>query len=121
MTHISKFLVLRGELSSDEDLRFDGTLDGHLHIHGATLTLGETATVDGNLRAKQVIVRGMVQGSIAADRIELTATAKVAGNLIAERVVIADGATFNGGVYMGRRTIARRVAEYRARQAAASP
>ena len=45
MTHIDKFVVFKGELSSDEDLRFDGTLKGHLHIRDATLTLGETATV----------------------------------------------------------------------------
>jgi cytoskeletal protein CcmA (bactofilin family) len=122
MTHIGKFFVFKGELSSHEDLHFDGTLKGHLYIDDATLTLGETATVDADIRAKQVIVQGTVQGSIAAgDRIELTATAKVTGSLTAERVVIADGASFNGGVYMGRRTIARRVAQYRAGQTAARP
>ena len=119
MTHISKFFVLNGELSSEEDLHFDGTLKGHLYIDDAMLTLSETATVDAEIRAKQVIVRGTVQGSITAgDRIELTATATVHGTLTAERVVIADGASFNGSVYMGRRTIARRVAQYRAGQAA---
>ncbi len=122
MTHIGKFFVFKGELSSHEDLHFDGTLKGHLYIDDATLTLGETATVVADIRAKQVIVQGTVQGSIAAgDRIELTATAKVHGSLIAERVVIADGARLNGGVYMGRRTIARRVAQYRAGQTAAHP
>jgi cytoskeletal protein CcmA (bactofilin family) len=122
MTHISRSVVLRGELSSDEDLRFDGTLQGHLYLDDATLTLGETATVDADIRAKQVIVQGTVQGSIAAGhRIELTASAKVTGSLSAERVVIADGARFNGDVYMGRRTIARRVAQYRADHAAVRP
>ena len=67
-------------------------------------------------------MQGTVQGSIAAgDRIELTATAKVNGGLTAARVVIADGANFNGSVYMGRRTIARRVAQHRAKQMAARP
>jgi cytoskeletal protein CcmA (bactofilin family) len=122
MTHIGKSVVFKGELSSDEDLRFDGTLTGHLHIRDATLTVGETATVDADIRARQVVVQGTVQGSIAAgDRIELTATAKVNGSLTAERVVIADGARFNGVVDMGRRTIARKVAQYRAGQTAARP
>jgi cytoskeletal protein CcmA (bactofilin family) len=119
MTHISRFFVLRGELSSDADLRFDGTLDGHLSVHDATLTVGETATVDADVRAKQVVVQGTVRGSIDGDRIELTATANVTGSLAAENVVIADGARFQGSVYMGRRTIARRVAQYRAGQTAA--
>jgi cytoskeletal protein CcmA (bactofilin family) len=122
MTHISRSVVLRGELSSDEDLRFDGTLKGQLSLDDATLTLGETATVEADIRAKQVIVHGTVKGSIAAGhRIELTASARVTGTLSAERVVIADGARFNGDVYMGRRTIARRVAQYRAEHAAVRP
>jgi cytoskeletal protein CcmA (bactofilin family) len=122
MTHIGECFFLEGELSSDEDLRFDGALKGHLYIDGATLTLGETATVDADIRAKEVVVHGTVQGSIAAgDRIELTATAKVNGHLTAERVLIADGASFNGGVYMGRRTIARKVAQYRAGKTTAHP
>jgi cytoskeletal protein CcmA (bactofilin family) len=122
MTHIGKCFVLTGELSSDQDLRFDGTLRGHLYLEDATLTVGETATVDADIRAKQVIVQGTVQGSIdASERVELTASATVHGSLSAERVVIADGARFNGGVYMGRRTIARRVAQYKAGKTAPSP
>jgi cytoskeletal protein CcmA (bactofilin family) len=120
MTQIGKCFVLKGELSSDEDLHFDGTLQGHLSIEHGTLTLGETATVNADIHAKQVIVQGTVQGSIAAsDRVELTATANVNGSLSADRVVIADGARFNGDVYMGRRTIARRVAQYKAGKTAA--
>lgn len=120
MIYIGKSVVFEGELSSDEDMLFDGTLKGHLHIRDATLTVGKTATVDADIRAKQVVVLGTVQGSIAAgDRIELTATAKVNGSLTAERVVIADGARFNGDVDMGRRTIAMKVAQYRAGQTAA--
>ena len=119
MMHIGKRVVFMGELSSDEDLRFDGTLKGQICVQDATLTLGETATVDADIRAREVIVQGTVQGSISArHRIELTPTANVNGSLVAERVVIADGASFNGAVYMGRRTIARRVAQYRAAQAA---
>ena len=120
MTHIGKSVVFDGELTSNEDLHFDGTLKGHLHVRNATLTIGEGATVEADVRAKQVVVLGTVQGSIAAgDRIELTATAKVTGSLIAERVVIAEGASFSGRVDMGRRTIATRMAQFKAGQTAA--
>ena len=120
MTHIGKSVVFDGELTSDEDLRFEGTLKGHIHIREATLTIGEGATVQADIRARQVVVYGTVQGSIAAgERIELAATATVNGSLSAERVVIADGASFNGGVDMGRRTIATKMAQYKAGQTAA--
>jgi len=45
MTHIGKSVVFDGELTSDEDLKFDGTLKGHLHVRDATLTIGDGATV----------------------------------------------------------------------------
>ena len=120
MNTIGKSVVFDGELTSDEDLQIDGTLKGHLHVRDATLKIGETATIEADIRAKYVIVQGTVQGSIAAgDRIELTATAKVTGSLTAERVVLADGARFNGGVDMGRRTIATKMAQYKSGQPAA--
>lgn len=120
MTHIGKSVTFDGELTSDEDLRFDGTLKGHLHIRNSTLTIGDGATVEADIRARRVIVQGTVDGSIAAgERIELTASSKVSGSLSAERVVIADGARFNGSVDMGRRTIATKMAQYKAGQPAA--
>jgi cytoskeletal protein CcmA (bactofilin family) len=120
MTHIGKSVVFDGELTSDEDLRFEGTLKGHIHIREATLTIGESASVEADIRARQVVVHGRVQGSISAgDRIELAATATVNGSLTAERVVIADGARFNGGVDMGRRTIATKMAQHKAGQTVA--
>ena len=120
MTHIGKSVVFDGELTSDEDLRFDGTMKGHIHLRDAALTIGETASVKADIRAKQVVVLGSVEGSIAAgERIELTASAQVTGSLTAERVVIADGARFSGGVDMGRRTIATKMAQFKAEQTAA--
>jgi cytoskeletal protein CcmA (bactofilin family) len=120
MTHIGKSVIFDGELTCDEDLRIDGRLKGHLNVREGTVTVGEFATLDADIRARQVVVQGTVAGSIAATlRIELTASAKVNGSLTAERVVIADGARFNGGVDMGRRTIATKMAQYRAGQPAA--
>lgn len=120
MTHIGASIVFDGTLSSDEDLRFEGTLIGHIHLRNASLTIGESATVEADIRAKQVMVQGTVQGSIAAaERIELAASARVSGSLTAERVVIADGARFNGGVDMGRRTIASKMAQSKAGQTGA--
>src|SRR5688572_8626881 len=120
MTHFGTSVFFDGELTSDEDLHIDGTLKGHLHVRGGTVTIGESATIEANVRAKQVVVLGTVQGSIAAnDRIELTATARVSGSLSAERIVIADGARFSGGVDMGRRTIATKMAQFKAGQAGA--
>ena len=119
MTHIGKSVVFDGELTADEDLRIDGTVKGHLHARDVTITISEGATIEANIRAKRVVVQGTVDGSISAgERIELAASARVTGSLTAERVVIADGARFSGGVDMGRRTIATKMAQFKAGQAA---
>jgi cytoskeletal protein CcmA (bactofilin family) len=120
MTHIGKAVVFDGELTSEEDLHFDGRLKGHLHVREGTLTIGESATIEAEIRAPRVIVHGLVQGSISAsERIELGPTATVTGSLTAEHVVIADGAHFNGSVDMAKRTIAAKFAQYKAGQPAA--
>ena len=71
--------------------------------------------LDATIRAARVVVQGTVNGSISAgERIELAPSARVTGDLSATQVVIADGAQFNGRVDMARRTIAAKVAQYKA-------
>jgi cytoskeletal protein CcmA (bactofilin family) len=119
MTRLGRSLVITGELTSDEDVLIEGDMNGHVVLRAATLTIGEHAHIEAELRAARVQVRGTVTGSISAtERIELFASAQVVGNLSANHVVIADGAQFGGRVDMDQRTIAARVAQFRAGQPA---
>jgi cytoskeletal protein CcmA (bactofilin family) len=118
MTTIGRSVLITGELTSAEDLIVEGRIKGHVLVRDATLTVGETGRIDADIRGARVVVKGRVQGSIAATaRIELTATASVTGSLSANHVVLADGATFNGRVDMDQRTIAAKIAQYKAAQA----
>jgi len=119
MTHIGRSVVIDGEFISDEDLTIDGTVKGNVQIRDATLTIGEPARVEADIHGMRVVVHGTVRGSITASaRIELGPGARVQGNLSADQVVIADGATFEGRIDMGRRTVALKMAQYKASQAA---
>lgn len=119
MTTIGASLVITGELTSDEDLTIDGRMRGPISVRQGTLTIGERAKLQGEIRGIRIVVRGAVDGAIvASERIELHATAVVSGSLSANQVVIADSATFNGRIDMDRRTIAAKVAQYKAGQAA---
>jgi cytoskeletal protein CcmA (bactofilin family) len=118
MTHIGPGIVINGELSSDESLRVDGHVKGQILLRDAELTIGQTARIEADVRSVRVLVLGTVVGNIAAsERIELGVTASVTGNLSANKVVIAEGAQFNGGVDMDKRTIAAKVAAFKAEQA----
>ena len=114
-TTIGPHLVIDGTLSHGEDLTIEGRVTGFVSVPEATLTIEASAHVDADVRAARVVIRGDCRGAIAASEwIQLGPTATVEGSLSAEQVVIAEGAHFNGSVDMNRRTIAARVAEYRA-------
>jgi cytoskeletal protein CcmA (bactofilin family) len=118
MTHIGPGIVINGELSSDESLRVDGHVTGHILLRDAELTIGQSTRITADVRSSRVLVLGTVTGNIAAsERIELGANADVTGNLSANKVVIIEGARFNGSIDMDKRTIAAKVAAYKAEQA----
>ena len=119
MTHIGRSTVIDGEFSSDEDLVIEGTVKGSVQIKEATLTIGEPGRVEADIHGARVVVQGTLRGSITASvRIELGATARVDGNLSADQVVIVDGARFNGRIDMAQRTVALKMAQYKAKAAA---
>jgi cytoskeletal protein CcmA (bactofilin family) len=118
MTTIGTTIIITGEMTSSEDVTVDGRVDGQLLVRDAALIVGERAQVKADVRSARVTVRGQVTGAISAtERIELTATATVEGSLSANRVVLAEGAHFNGRIDMDQRTIAARVAQFKASQA----
>jgi cytoskeletal protein CcmA (bactofilin family) len=115
MTHIGASVDFDGNLTCEEDLTIGGKLTGNILVRDATLVVTQPALLEATIRAARVVVQGTVKGSISAgERIELAASAKVTGDLSAIQVVIADGAQFNGRVDMARRTIAAKVAKYKA-------
>jgi cytoskeletal protein CcmA (bactofilin family) len=115
MTTIGPSVCFSGELTSTEDLKIDGEVSGHVLVRGASLTIGDSGRVHADVRGARVVVRGHVTGSIVArDRIELASSARVDGSLSANRIVIADGAQFTGRIDMDQRTIAARLAKFKA-------
>ena len=107
--------MISGELECSEDLLIEGRVNGHLKVRNAQLTITPSGTVDAQIHGVRVLVEGQVKGGItASERIELAASGTVLGNLSANRVIVADGASFNGRIDMDQRTIAAKVAQYKA-------
>jgi cytoskeletal protein CcmA (bactofilin family) len=93
-------LHFKGELYGEEDLEFQGQIEGSIE-HTRSLSIGKEGGVTGNIKAKFVIVEGRVDGDIyATDSVQIRQSAKVVGNIFAPRVGIADGANFSGRVDM---------------------
>jgi len=113
-TRIGRTLVISGELECSEDLLVEGRVNGHLTVRDAQLTITPTGTVDAQVHGTRVLVEGQLKGGITAtERIELGSKSRVEGSLSADRVVMWEGARFDGGIDMRQRTIAAKMAQFR--------
>ncbi len=97
---LGKTLVFKGELWADEDLVLQGRVEGSIH-HQQNLTIGPDGVLIGDARARSILVEGTVEGDLhGSASVIVAATAKVRGNIVAPRIGIMEGATFNGGIDM---------------------
>jgi cytoskeletal protein CcmA (bactofilin family) len=88
-----------GELSSDEDLIIEGTVEGKIAHQNHHLTIGKNGRVKANVRARLITVYGTVEGDLHGDEgVQITATARVIGNVISPRVSLESGAKFEGSI-----------------------
>lgn len=95
-TLIGKGSELAGDFSAKGSARIDGKITGNVTIEG-TLLIGTTGCIDGNVSANAIVVGGEVLGDITApEKTELTATAKVLGDITTKVIVIDENAVFQG-------------------------
>ncbi len=92
-------LLLKGELSGKEDLLIEGQFEGSVDVPENCLTVGAQGRVKADVRARQVVVHGSVEGKVTArDKVELRKSGNVIGDLVSASVSIEDGAYFKGSI-----------------------
>lgn len=92
---------LTGDTTFQMMLRVDGHLTGTVSSDGGTLIVGNNGQLDANVSVGVAQINGTVNGDISAsDKIQLGRTAKVVGNVSTPKLVIEDGAIFEGGCTM---------------------
>jgi cytoskeletal protein CcmA (bactofilin family) len=99
-TTIGPTIVIRGRLTSDEDLVVKGRIDAVITSTKA-LMIEDSGIVKANVQVRSVRVNGILVGNInASDKAEIAAGGRVVGDIRAPKLVIADGAAFRGSVDM---------------------
>jgi cytoskeletal protein CcmA (bactofilin family) len=93
-TIISASLRIVGNLISDGDVQVDGIIDGN--VKSRTLTIGESATINGEVEAETVRIHGSITGQIKAKKVEVGATAKVTGDITHSLLTVESGAYLEG-------------------------
>lgn len=100
---ISQGIRIKGEVTGKEDLFIDGNLEGKLDLIGGSVTIGPNGKVKADILAREIIVRGSVQGKLSGrDRVQLWNTGSVTGEVQTDRLSIEDGAVFRGKVEAGK-------------------
>ena len=93
---LSSDLIVTGNLKTTGDIQVEGTVEGDVRAH--LLTVGEGATVRGEIVADDVVVNGRVVGRVRGLKVRLTSTARVEGDIIHKTIAIESGAHFEGSV-----------------------
>lgn len=93
---LSSDLVISGNLKTTGDIQVEGTVEGDIRAH--LLTVGETATIKGEVSADDVVVNGRIVGRVRGLKVRLTSTARVEGDIIHKTIAIESGAHFEGSV-----------------------
>ena len=100
---ISQGIRIKGEVTGKEDLFVDGVLEGKLEMSGGSVTVGPNGKVKADIHAREIIVRGDVQGKLfGRDRVQLWNTGHVIGEVQTDRLSIEDGAVLRGRVEAGK-------------------
>ena len=100
---IGQGIRIKGEITGSEDLTVDGPVEGKLQLTNGSLTVGPNGTVKADITAREVIVRGRVEGKIhGRDRVQVSSTGYVTGEVQTQRLAIEDGAVLRGKVETGR-------------------
>ncbi|MGB0507306.1 MAG: bactofilin family protein [Pikeienuella sp.] len=93
---ISTDLKVQGNLITSGDIQVEGTIEGDIRAH--LLTVGQSATISGEVVADDIVVHGHVRGRVRGLKVRLTSSAQVEGDIIHKTIAIESGAHFEGSV-----------------------
>jgi cytoskeletal protein CcmA (bactofilin family) len=97
--HIGKSVVIRGELTGNEDLYLDGDIEGTVDLRDHKLVIGPNGKIKATITARELVVHGRVEGNVNAnERVELKKSCTLVGDVSTQRIVIEDGAFFKGAI-----------------------
>ncbi len=101
VANIGKSIAIKGDLTGNEDMVIEGSVEGSVELPNNQLTIGANGTIKAEIHAKSVIIVGHVVGNIdGIERVEIQATGRVEGNVSAPKLVVAEGAQIDGAIQM---------------------
>jgi cytoskeletal protein CcmA (bactofilin family) len=101
MNQLGRGTIINGEINSDADIRIDGTVKGNV-ISKGKIVLGASGQIDGDIRSENAYLEGRVNGKVeVSDLLILSKTSFINGDIVIKKLVVEEGAKFNGKCTMG--------------------
>ncbi len=98
---IAKGTVIEGKFKSVEDLRVDGTIIGDVTCQ-KRFVMGTTGKIVGTVDCAESNIEGKIEGEIrVSGRLHLHETGIIEGKITAKKLVVDEGATYNGECLIG--------------------
>jgi cytoskeletal protein CcmA (bactofilin family) len=90
----------KGDIQANGDFRMDGTLDANITLTGK-LVIGEQGHIIGNVVCQNANVMGVIDGNLSVKEfLTLYSSARVKGDIVANKLAIEPGAYFTGTCHM---------------------
>lgn len=92
---------LKGEISGDADLIIEGNFRGKINLKNHSLFVEQTGKIKADIRAKNVTIKGSIEGNIyASGKVFISKEGDVKGDITSPKISIMEGAGFKGSVKM---------------------
>ena len=101
MNQFGNGTVINGDVSTEGDIRIDGKVTGNVNCK-AKVVIGTTGVIEGDIVCQNAYIDGKVNGTIeVSELLILSKTATVNGDIKIKKLVVEEGAKFNGKCSMG--------------------
>ncbi|MEM9256433.1 MAG: polymer-forming cytoskeletal protein [Pseudomonadota bacterium] len=98
---IGPSIKIKGEVSGKEDLLIQGSVEGTINLADNEVSVGADGEVVADIHGKTVRIDGNVTGDInGSEKVVVSSSGNVRGNIVAPRVTLEDGAVFKGSIDM---------------------
>jgi len=101
---IGRSISIKGEVSGQEDLVVEGSIEGQILLENQHVTIGPSGRVQAEVKATEVTIEGRMVGNVQArERVVITAKGSLIGDIQAARLQVEDGAHLKGTVTLAPR------------------
>ena len=98
---LAQGIEITGTIKFQNDMIIDGKVEGEIQSTTGKVTIGENAVIKGDVKAGEVKMFGLIEGSITSDRCELKANSRLNGDITTKSLKMEEGALLSGKMQTG--------------------